>query len=176
MPLAFTILSNDRYILHEILAYPGKYLYPHQNSSENQEYYDICSHQIDETFKNFFFKVFVLIYSMITAAIWPTYQYISYGTKTTAIALKFPFVDANSDGELLGNLLFQCVLLTHGAFAYLGIEIGLEIITDSILTSRKLLLYRLGKLFDQHKTQSFNDSELFYALRNIVQHVREFDK
>lgn len=175
MPVAYIVLSKQRYILHDFLAFPGRYIYPDNIEDEGEEYYDICSKQMDTTIKRFLSKLAILTGSVIIASFWPIYLIIVQDVKVTRFQLKFPHIKEDSYSEYVGNSLLECNILGHGALAYLAVEVGLDIIFDFVVISQKLLEYRLKKLFNQYKMKP-STSDVICTLGNIIQHLRKYDE
>lgn len=123
--------------------------------------------------KNFIFKMSIILSSAVTGFIWPTYQFVSHGIKTTAIEVKFPFIDENSDAEFIGNLLLQSIIVAHGLAGYVGLGVGMDICTDFISISQKLLKYRLLVLDDQHEKMSSIDVHKLFE--NVIEQVRAYE-
>lgn len=178
VPLIVNAINENRYTIYEFMCFGGRYIYKNIDDDDNEddEYHEICSKQIDETFKNFFCKMGILIGSLVVALIWPTHELILHGIKTTALQVKLPFVEEKSNAEFMGNLLFQFIFLGHGFLGYIGLEVGIDAATDVIQITHKILEYRLRKMNDQCKEKSLNDSQLFSVFRNVVQQIRDHDK
>lgn len=173
MPVVYLILSKQRYTLFNFLAFPGRYIYPDNLYDKDEEYYQICSKHIDGSIKRFLFKTAMLTISATIAAMWPTYQTLSQEIKITALALRIPHVDNNSYAEFFGNILLECNILGHGFLGYFSIEVGMDIISDFVTISQKLLKYRLKQLFTQDG--KYPSTVAVVKLRNIVQHLEEFN-
>lgn len=123
--------------------------------------------------KNFIFKMAIISSSAVTGIIWPTYQFVSQGIRTTATEVKFPFIDENSDAEFIGNLLLESVIAVHGLAGYVGLEVGMDICTNLVSVSQKLLEYRLLILDEQHeKISSTHPQKLF---KNVIQQVQIYE-
>lgn len=133
-----TIFTSDRYILQRFLAFPGRHIYPDAEVDEDLEYYEICSQHINGSIKSFILKMTMIFSSAIIALIWPTYQFLAQGIKTTATQVKFPFIDENSDVEFIGNLLFQLIVFGHGFIAYIGLEVVMSIQIQILFQFRKI--------------------------------------
>lgn len=176
MPIVYIVLTKNRFILHDFLAFPGRYIYPDSVDDEDEEYYDICSKQIDQSIRSFFYKMTIILISIFFAAFWPSFQTFSHQDKITTFKLKFPHINENSYSEFVANILFECNVCVYGFLGYVSIEVGMDIVTDFILISRKLLRYRLRKLLNRYKEKPCTDFETISTLRNIVEHLREFDK
>lgn len=116
----------------------------------------------------------ILTTSASVAVTWSSYQSFTEDVKVTAIQLKLPFVEENSYSEFIGNILIECNILGHGYLGYLSIEVGMDIVTDFVSISRKLLQYRLKKMIQQHELMSSADT--ISSLGNIVQNLRDYDK
>lgn len=174
MPALHNLLSDQRFIAQRFFIFPGRHIYPDKKDDEDDEYYEICSNQIDASMKNFFSKMAMIFISLIMALIWPTYKFVSQGVKTTATQVKFPFINENSNDEFIGNLLLQSVLFGHGFAAYIGLEVGMDIIAGFVTVSRKLLQYRLRKLDDQREQKPLKDVKILFT--NAIQQIRAYDK
>lgn len=173
-PVLYILYTKKRYILHDFMAFPGRYLYPDSVLDESEEFYDICSNQMDNTIKSFLCKMAILTTSASVAVTWASYQSFTEDVKVTAIQLKLPFVEENSYSEFIGNILIECNILGHGYLGYLSIEVGMDIVTDFVSISRKLLQYRLKNMIQEHQLMSSADT--ISSLGNIVQNLRNYDK
>lgn len=176
MPLMHNALTKDRIIVQKFLTFPGYHIYPETEDDEDTEYYEICSQQINASIKSFVIKMAMIFTSAFTALIWPTYQFLSQGIKTTATEMKFPFISENSDAQFIGNFVFQSIVLGHGLIAYIGLEVGMNICTDLISVTQNLLEYRL-KMMDkdiQGKKKSLCDSQSLF--RKCIQQIRTYNK
>lgn len=173
MPVLYIVLSKQRFVLYEFLAYPGRYIYPDNVHDKDEKYYRICSNHIDGSIKIFLLKTTILTASCTIAAMWPSYQSISREIKTTAMELRLPHVDKNSYAEFFSNIILECNILGHGFLGYFSIEVGMDIISDFVTISQKLLKYRLKKLFTQDRKSPSVD--VITELRKIVQHLEEFN-
>lgn len=173
LPVLGLVLTNKRYTLHELLAFPGRYIYPDSIQDEDEEYYNICSKHIDISFRNFFRKTAVLCASASIAGMWPTFQSLFQKTKITALEVKFPYTSEKSNAEFIGNMLLECNIFTHGFLGVFAVEVGMDISDDFITLSRKLLNYRLQQLSDQRVKKS--SAQLSSELRMIVQNLEEFN-
>lgn len=176
MPVVYITLTKKRSILHDILAFSGRYVYPSSVDDEDDEYYDICSKQIDRSIRAFFHKMTLICISIFFAVIWPSFQSLSHENKITTFKLKFPYINENSYSEFGANIFFECNVLVYGFLGYVSIEVGMDIVTDFIVISRTLLEYRLKKLLNRYKKKLCNDFETTATLRSIVENLREFDK
>lgn len=174
LPVLYLVLSTQRFILYDLIAFPGKHIYPDNKVDEG--YYDICSQQIDSSFKQYFFKMFILFVSFYISMSWPLYMFLSHGVKSTLIQAKFPFVDENSNAEFLGNFSLELLIVVYGISAYFGLEICVTICTDFFLVSRSLLEYKLRRMLIKHSKKLRNNAELFASFQDIIRHVEEFDR
>lgn len=172
----YITLTNQRYILQRFLSYSGLYIYPDDKEIEDETYYDICHKHLDETLKEFLMKIAILFASVVAAVSMPTYKFISKGTKTTALQAQVPFTDENSDAEFTCNFILQFVIAVHGGLGYIGLEVGTTMCSDFISVSRKLLAYKLKRLDTLYKNGDLNESQMILEVRNIVQHIRDYDK
>lgn len=157
------------------MVFPGRYIYPDNVDVEDEEYYDICSNQMDNTIKSFLCKMAILTTSVCIAVTWPSYQSLTQDIKITAMQLKIPFVEENSYAEFVGNILLGCNILGHGFLGYLSIEVGMDIDTNIVAISRDLLEYRLEKMFHQYEINPSMPTTIS-SLGNIVQHLQNSDK
>lgn len=161
--------------MQRFLAFPGKHIYPDTEDDEDHEYYEICSQHINASIKSFIVKMAMIFSSAVTALIWPTYQFVSQGIKTTATQVKFPFIDENSDAEFIGNFIFQSVIMIHGFIGYIGLEVGMNICTDLISVTQNLLEYRIKMLdVQREKEPSLNDSQQLFG--GVIQQIRTYNK
>lgn len=124
--LSEDVLTEDRFIVQKFMIFPGRYIYPNSRDDEDREFCENCSQQINATMKNFIFKMIMIFSSVIVALIWPSYQYLSHGIKTTATQVKFPFIAGNSNAEFIGNFIFQLIVIGHGFAGYIGLEVAME--------------------------------------------------
>lgn len=108
-------------------------IYPDKIEDADEEYYTICSKQMDATMKSFFIKMSIIFGSATVGVFWPTHQLIVHGEKTTTTQFKFPFVDANSNKEFLANLLLQCIFGGYGLCGYVAIEVFIRLCTVFVL-------------------------------------------
>lgn len=174
MPVVYIILSKKRFLLHEFLAFPGRYLYPDSIFVEDEEYYYICSHHMDRTMRSFLYKATILSTSAGLSVIWPSYQSLTAEAKITSLQLKFPFIEENSYAEFAGNILLECNILGHGFLGYVAIEVGMDIVTDYVAISRSLLQYRLKKMFRAREANG--SANIIPMLGDIVRCLQNFDK
>lgn len=178
MPLLYNSLTEERFIVQKFLIFPGRHIYPDQKDDEDDEYYEICSNQIDASIKNFVSKMAMIFSSAILALIWPTYKFLSKGIKTTATQVKFPYLIENSNDEFIVNLLLQSILFGHGFIGYIGMEVGMEvgmdICTNFISASQNLLQYRLKILDLQCEKKPLKDLQILFS--NVIQQIRTYDK
>lgn len=160
------------------MTFGGRYIYKHKDDDdvEDDEYHEICDQSIDETLKTFFFKMGILVGSLVVALIWPTYQFFSHGIKSTAMQLKLPYIEERSNAEFIGNLLFQFIIVGHGFLGYIGLEVGIDASTDLIQITHKISEYRLRKMNNGYKEQSLNVLQLSSVFGNVVRQIRNHDK
>lgn len=170
----FIAISKPRAILHDFLAFPGHYIYPESVSDEGKEHYNICSEHFDATIKTFVRKTLIISTSAFIAAALPFYQSLWWGIQITAMDLKIPFIEEESFAEFLVNIFLECNILTHGFVAYLSIEVGMDIVTDFVAISQKLLEYQLQIMFNQRKGKRSADA--VSMLGDIIRRLRDFDK
>lgn len=156
------------------MIFPGQKIYPDNEDDEDHEYYEICSKQIDASIKNFIFKMVMIFSSMVTALIWPSYKFVSQGIKTTATQVKFPFLDESSNYEFVGNFLLQSVIMGHGFIGYFAMKVAMDICTDFISASQKLLQYRLKMLDIQREKEPLKSLQPLFS--NTIQQIRTYDK
>lgn len=176
MPVFFLVISNKRSTLYNFILFPGRHIYPNSDADVDKDYYDICSEQIDESLKNFFFKILIMIFSFVMSVAWPLYLFLTHGIKSTLLQTKVPFVDENSDDELLVNFVLECLLGVYGFTAHFSLEICVSICTDFVRISRKLLEHRLRKILKRHQTKHLCDKKLFAEFKEIVDHIQEFER
>lgn len=105
---------------------------------------------------------------------WPTYQSLSQENKITALELRFPYVEKNSYAEFFGNIFIECNIFGHGFLGVFSIEVGMDIISDFVTLSPKLLKYHLQKLFCEDGKKP--SAEVNAELRNVIQHLNEFNE
>lgn len=172
--MAYIALTKKRFILHDFIAFSGRYIYPNSVDDEDKEYYDICAEQIDGSIRSFFQKMAIMLASIILG-IGPMISTFTRENKITGTQLKFPYIEENSNAEFFGNFIIGCNIMGHGLLAYFSIEVGMDIVTDVVVISRKLLEYRLRKLYNRRKQKSCTDFEIISVLRNIVEHLQNFD-
>ena len=176
LPVIYIILTEKRFILHDFLAFSGRYVYPDSIHDEDEEYYDICSKQIDRSIRTFFHKMTIILISAFFTIFWPSFQSFTHEDKITPFKLKIPYIKENSYSEFAANIFFEFIVLGHGFLGYVATEVGMDIVTDFIVISRKLLEYRLQKLFNRYMEKSCTDFETISTLRNIVENLRDFDE
>lgn len=160
-------------MLYNFLEFPGRYIYPDNVRDKDVEYYQICSNHIDGTIRIFLNKTAILATSATIAAMWPTYQSLSQENKITALELRLPHVDKNSYAEFFWNIILECNIFGHGFLGLFSIEVGMDIISDFVTISQKLLKYRLKKLFTYDGNEP--SADVIAELRNIVRHLEEFN-
>lgn len=167
------MVSEQRYILHDLIAFPGHNIYPDKNADVDKDYYEICSRQIDASFKQYFFKMTMIVGALFLGNFEPTYLLLTKGLKVTITQVQFPFADENSNAEFLGNLALEVLVGVYGFSAYVGLDICVSICTDFLLVSRSSLEYRLQKLL---KKVPFRRSQMMIKFKSIVNHIEEFDR
>lgn len=65
----------------------------YNEDNEMNEYNKLCSRSIDRTAKRFCITIAVIIMTVGSMMIAPTYDYMKYGKRTTLFSSKIPFVD-----------------------------------------------------------------------------------
>lgn len=173
LPVFYLVLTHKRYELHDYLAFSGRFVYPNDIHDEDKEYYNICSNHIDVSLGNFFRKSAMLLIAGVVAGMWPAYQSLSQGKIITALELKIPYAAENSYAELFGNMYIEFNIFAHGLLAYFSIEVGMDIIDDFVTLCRKLLEYRMRKLYIRNGKRP--SAKVILKLRDIVLHLEHFN-
>lgn len=173
-PLVFNVLSKTRYLVHSLVDYGGKYIYP--DNHENTEYNRICSENIDATIRKFFTKITIIFLSFCATMIGPAHAYIYHGVKSTITELKFPFIEEKSNDEFIGNVAVQIGIGGIGLLAYTGIEIAVGLLDDVASISPKLVKNELKKFDALVKSKRLNELQIQYIFRNIVKQTLNSDE
>lgn len=132
--MTINYLFGNRFKMDILGRFGGIYVY-HDNDFEDAEYNRICSKQMDLTMKSFLIKMAMMILSAVAVCFGPTRVYILYGIKTTTWEVRIPFTEPKSDAEFLGNILLHFNLILHGIFGYIGIEVWMSLVENTINSS-----------------------------------------
>lgn len=163
-------VSKKRFLTHDLIDFGGYYIYPHKEH-EDIEYVRICSQQIDESVRGFFMKIGILFLAMCICVFWPVYSVTMYGTKTTTLDVKIPFVEAHSDREFLFNSILMLIIASHAGTFYVGLEVAVSIWVDIATAAPKLIAYEFKKLDDLLHQSDGTDLKLRIAFLNIAKQV-----
>lgn len=60
-PVLHIVMTEKRFKLHDLILFPGQNIYPNNKDDVDKEYYEICTQQINETLRRFFFKMLILL-------------------------------------------------------------------------------------------------------------------
>lgn len=174
IPLLSQLLSKNRRKLHHFLEFSGQYIY--RNDHRNTAYNRICSEQMDVSIKKCILKAILMTFGASGSAFSSCYSSFALGVKTTTVEFKFPFVAEKSATEFYINLVMQTIILFHGAFIYVGIEIGMEIFENFTAVSTKLIQNELIQIDDKNERRELSETQLRFLFRNILLQSSDCDR
>lgn len=167
--------SKNRYLLRELVNFSGYNIYPENH--DDIEYVQICSNHINDTIRGYFQKMGLMFLSFLMAVIGPAYAFIFKNIKTTTTAVKFPFIEENSNAEFIGNVLFQSVIACHGIIGYFGMEAAMSIFCDNVTVPPKVIEMELRRLDEKNQQRNyFNSPQMRLNFKNIMKQVMDTEE
>lgn len=174
MPLISNLVSKRRGLYHSLSMYSGLYVYP--NDNENTEYNRICSEKMDICAINCFKKLALMLTGGLTCAISTVWASFYVGNRTTTTAVKFPYIDEDTEANFIWNSCLQWTIYAHAGLFYAGIEIPLTLFENFAQVSPELIHLEFKETIEMYETQEFSESQRYMAFRNIVLLTLDFEK
>lgn len=162
-----SIYTKNRYLLHSVVAFGGRYVYRDQH--EDNEYQRICSEGMDQSMKHFLTKMFMMTIGFSMAILGPTIAFVRQGIKATTVELAYPFVEEDSWTEFVLNIFYQNYYAILGSLNYLGIEVVMAIFSNIVLITPHLIGHKLSQLIRNHATNHVSPTQLQYEFMDFVQ-------
>lgn len=165
-PVAMMHVTKRRYQFQSLIDFSGKYIY--RDSHEDNEYNRICSEEMDLTIRQHITKEIVISLSFAFASIGPVYAYFRYGILTTIVDAHIPFLEPKSKAEFLGNCSLLIILSTHTFVAYVGLEIVLTLLENSVAIVPRLIEMNIKDTIELYEKKLLTKPQLNATFRNIV--------
>lgn len=167
-------LSQHRHHLHRTIDFGGRYyLIPHRH--ENKNYFEICSNQVDTSAKNFVRRFMIMCVAFSIGYIKVNYTTVFMGIRKTAVDVKIPFIEKNSNEEFTLNYIAQTGIHIWGFFGFLCMEMAMEIVVLPVAITPKLINFEFRKLDEQMEERQLIRLEVCVRIRNIVQQAMDID-
>lgn len=160
------LLSNQRYLLHSLVSFGGRHIY--RDHHDDNEYQRICSEYLDQSMRRFLTKTAFMLIGFLVAISGPVHAFIFDGIRTTTVEVAIPFVKEKSWTEFSVNIFLQSLYATHGAFFVLGSELTMEMFSNNIVISPRLIEHKLRKIISAKTENCMTPAQLDFAFVDMV--------
>lgn len=167
VPLMYKVTTENRFKFTSLSVFGGQHIYKDRDY-EDAEYNHVCSNYIDMTMRSFLIKTSLMFPSLAASQIGPLFAYISEGLKTTTLCFRIPFTEAGSDAEFIVNLILQFNLCFFGGLGYLGLEVWMSLVENTVLVSPAIFKLKMKRLCEQYKSKSITEFEMRSTFKNLA--------
>lgn len=115
------------------------------------------------------------ILSSIVGSANPIYIFYRDGIFYTLNGVLIPFVEKNSDLDLMINLIYQSISAAIAFFALITIQCGNSICNNTIEVTTDLTIFEMEKLSNGLVRGHFSDKDIFKRLKLIFCQVHQID-
>lgn len=175
MTIKYTIGIRNRINTDMLGRFGGLYIY-HDGKFEDTKYNEICSKQMDVTMRSLLFKMTMMALSAVAVCLGPIQAYVLHGIKSSTWEVRIPFTEPKSDAEFLVNVLLHFNLILHGFFGYIGMEVWMSLVENTVNISPKLFKLEMERICDQWKVRAIPELEMRLRFRNLVEQSLDADK
>lgn len=169
----YEVISEVRFTTNKMVNYGKKYI--HNDNSDENDYNEICSRNMDATLKRFIIIVSIVCLSFVIALIGPLYAYTIHGTRKTLLSVRLPFVEKDSDLEYMLNIILQTWSGIAGFCGNVGIECGYNIIISSIKVTTQLIEMDIKSLSNNLEAETLTKTQIKNKLSMIFQKIDHTD-
>lgn len=131
---------------------------------------------LDDTMRSYIIKMIGIFVSYSFCLIAPAHAYIVDGTISTTTELKLPFIEPKSNGELLGNLMIQTIIVTHPFIEYIGMEVFLTIFQNAVAIAPQLVKMENDDAIELYESKKISKAELTYRVKEIAKKSCDADR
>lgn len=174
LPYYLMTFTEKKHQIHNGLEYAGRNIY--RDDIEDEEFTEMCSKNMDECIKNFLIRILVISLCFVFMSSGPVYAFFYLDIKTTIIDVRIPCTEEGSNYEFFGNILIHLCISVFGFFAFVGLEITMEVFVGVMFLAPKLVEYEFRKMDAKIENNSFNELQVRLTLRNIIQQIMDDDK
>lgn len=103
------------------------------------------------------------------------YAHSNNNTPITPLAINLPFLEKNSDFELLINMIFQLIMGIYAAIGCFGLEIGECLMNNTIIAIPDVIQYNLSELNDEYEANGMNLKSIL-QLRNTFRQIQDYQR
>lgn len=154
-----------------MVDFGGRYIY--RNHHDDIEYQQICSRHMDKSMKHFLTKMLMMTIGFTAAVMGPTYAFIFNGIRTTTFDAAVPYAEEKSLVEFSVNSMIQLLNATYGALIYLGMEVAMELFSNIITISPRLIEHKLRKIISDYAENQITPSQLHFAFMDFVKQLSD---
>lgn len=170
----WTCVLKTRFKWHELIIMAGEYIY--QDDSQPTAYNRICSDCIDESLKTYIRIVTMEIMSLVIAAIGPFYTYIIYGTKSTFLCVRLPYLNTDPDLEFMVNISWEMIGMCLGFISFIAVDVAFMNFINTISVTSRLCELRLNEFSDNLEYKRGTEEQIRKQLRIIMMQTKFIDE
>lgn len=152
--------------MHALNDTGAKHVYPDTN--DDTEFNRLCSKQIDETVRSFFYKMGMITVSFMICVSGPAYAYFFKGMRTTTTDVKLPYTEPGSNVDFFANIVLQCTIASHGGLAYFGVEVLVSLVVDIVTFTPKIVEFKLADMSKRIKDKSLTHPQIRLIVADIA--------
>lgn len=166
-------MTNDRFKVHNIINFGGKYLYA--NDKGTSQYHTICDKFVIKLYKLTAVILCMICASFGLAGLSGLYAIIFVDHRYTFLGMELPFVDSSNSSGYLILLMYQTIVAFIFLVSSVAIEIGVVLVHNAFDLLPALIHLRSNELSSEINVNGRRSVNVLMRFRNICIQVQDFN-
>lgn len=167
------LIGPTRFKFNSLVNFGGNYIYRNENQSIKLQI--ICAKYVKKLTKNIMtaLPLIIITHAMILEV--AIYAHYWQNIPITPLAINLPFLEKDSNSELLVNMTFQLTMGIYAVIGCLSLETADCLMNNAIIAIPDVIRVNLSEFNDEFETNGLNLKSIL-QLRNTFCQIKDYER